>query len=159
MDSILLDIVRHAGPWLGVLVALLYGAEKAGVFRWLYRAHHAVERSKVDEQARFSSDRWKLLDELRQDVEDLRRWRREDNEECYRRIGELEKRDTECREQIASLIRDSGRWRHLVGNLAAYIAALRKKMREHGIEVVPFDGWKKFIAEGGDPGFPLEDLE
>jgi hypothetical protein len=155
----LIELGRSAGPWVGFAVALFVVAEKLGLFRWIMRAHQAVGRTRMEEQARFSADRWKLVETLRGDVEDLRRWRREDKEECDERISALERRDVECREQIALLIRDIGRWRHLVGNLANYIHALRKKMRDQGIEVVPFDGWKKFIEEGGDPGFPLEDLE
>lgn len=162
METTIPQLLHDLGnQWLSLLVVALWLAHQLGLFRAIGRLFAAGGRVRLDERQLLSSDQQELFTGMRNEIDDLRRWRREDRDECAARMKALEEQCAaeakEFREQIASLIKDAKGWRHLVAALAMYIAALRKKLRDHDIELVPFDGWRKFIEEGGDPSVALED--
>jgi hypothetical protein len=158
MDQFFLDAARQlAGQWGALVVAALWALYKFGLFNVVRRALGAEEA----ERRRLSRDQLNLIDRLQDDIEehrkqitDLRRWRNEDRDECQEMLRtQREECDAEMkslRAQVELLVKGEARWRHLVGNLAQYIDSLRMKLRNSGIDVVPFDGWRRFTEEGGD---------
>lgn len=160
MEQFGVEILRHiGGQWLAVF----------GIVAWVVYKSEIVQRVlgvKAQERTQLSRDQQRLVNNLSEAIARLDRQilaeraarasqREEDRIECDRRLAEIrdecDREMVRMREDIEILIKGEQRWRHLVGNLAQYVAALQRELRESGVEVPRFGGWEKFIAEGGDP--------
>jgi hypothetical protein len=163
MDSLLPQILHNLSEqWIAALIPVFFALKKLGFFQWLGIMRATSDKARFDERQLLSQDQARLIEDLRKELTNLRRWRREDAESCQAQITQLrvecELEQHKLRDQIASLIKDAARWRHLVGNLAQHIAALRYKLQAAGIEVARFEGWTQFITDGGDPSLEINDF-
>lgn len=163
MEQVALGLLRElGGQWLSLALAAAWLLYKSGVVQWVC----GIE---AGERAQLSSDQQRLVENMQHGLERLDQRLTDEREDCARQLAEgraeRERRIAELREEcdrelktmrdnIDSLVRGESRWRHLVGNLAAYVAALQLELRKVGVEVPRFGGWDKFIAEGGDPLLP-----
>jgi len=143
-----MDIVDLAKQWggpVGVgIVSVVWALDRWGIVkRW--------SASKTTEREQLSDDIYVFIKSLQEalskqngDIENLRRWRDEDNEKCEQKLKDMNVR-------LDSVLKDSAKWRHLAGNLAMQISKDRIVMRNAGLEYPRFDAWDRFLADGGDP--------
>lgn len=149
MEVALFDFLRQIGnQWLALAFIGFWAIYKSGLVPKALGLAQA-------ERVQLSKDQQALVDNLRAAMERLEGRLDDEREECARQRAELraecDRELREMREEIATLIKGEQRWRHLVGNLAVYIDALRSELTKAGIEVPRFQGWAEFIAGGGDP--------
>lgn len=160
MEETLGALARElGGQWGALAIGLVWLIYKSGVVQRLLGVAGT-------ERAQLSTDHQRLVDNMQRSIERLdRRLTAErteherrtaaDRADCERRLAEFRAEcDREIRqlhEAINALTRGEQRWRHLVGNLAQYIASLQAVLRKAGLEVPRFGGWDQFIADGGDP--------
>lgn len=168
----IIDSARQFGPWVAYTVAALWLLDKTGVLGWLHRAHRAVIDYEHQERQLLSADWQATLQRHDAEIQRLRADRQEeraaDKAECEQRIaavvadysGRIETLRVECegdRKKLlavtASMESGNRRWRHLTMNLFQYLEAMHGLLKKAGIEIPPFDGWRLFIAEGGDLPF------
>lgn len=119
-----------------------------------------IASAKISERDQLSEDQQDLIRNLRTDVENLRKWRTEDREECDRQLKAMGARVDAVLRDNEKWRMDSAKWRHLAGNLGIYVNKQTKSLRDAGIEPPQFDGWERFLDEGGDPAeFWLDGIE
>lgn len=158
MDQFWLGLLKElGGQWVAI----------AGILLWLIYKSGIVPRVlgiEAKERAQLSKDTQDLIDRLHEQIARLDKRIDAERAECDKRSieerADCERRlmalRVECDREIAALrddmtllVKGEARWRHLVGNLAQHIAALRNELHKAGIDIPEFTGWGEFISEGG----------
>lgn len=164
MEKFIVDAANDiGGQWLSICLALAWLIYKSGVVQKFFSI---AANEPMLERERLSEDQQNLFRNMEATVVRLERRIDADRAEHKRQLEwaaqERSERLAELRAEcegemrkmeatISTLAAGEGRWRHLTGNLAQYVAALQAALRKHSIEVPRFTGWDRFIAEGGDP--------
>lgn len=166
MEPAALEFVRSLGSqWLSLVFVTAWIIYKTGIVQSWFGA-------RTSERAQLSDDQQAFVDNLQREITRLDRRLDDEREACAQRLAEVladrerrlaevradcDRETARLRTEVETLIRGEARWRHLTGNLAQYVAALQKTLREAGIVVPRFGGWDQFIAEGGDPMMAIGD--
>lgn len=172
----LVGLVREFGPWVGYGVLIVWGLEKSGAFRWLWRVRHAIASAENKEREILSADWQSTLVRHENEIGRLRSERlaerAADKAECEARIAavvaDYSRQISQLREECeadrhkwlaitSSQEAGNRRWRHLAMNAFAWMDGAHALAKKAGIELPPFEGWKTFIAEGGDLPFDPQD--
>jgi len=138
VEPMIVDLARDlVGQWLALLFVALWAIDRSGIVnRWF--------GSPLKERAQLSADTQGFIQDLREELDGTRRRALEDRRECEAEIAKLGAR-------IDTLLQGEKRWRHLAGHIAQYVAILRDILEDNRIAAPQFQGWKRFIEEGGTP--------
>lgn len=157
MEAIIEAAKQVGGTWLLVAVLLVLALDKLGVFKHWLESRASRREQQVAEQTRIVAEQQRLVDNLRQEIDAQRRWRVEDE---ARHRAELDEEKAlhaqtqqvliKAQEALVAEQRNSSKWRHLAGNLAQHISALRFRMEKAGLSPPRFAGWEQFIGDGGN---------
>lgn len=151
MDTLIVGLAKEwGGLGLALLVGMFLLLDKSGLVKRWSESSAGAAKARMDEREQLSEDQQEFVNNLRADIDNLRQWRAQDNEECEKKLRRLSDRLDAMFEDNQTWRRDAAKWRHLSGNLAMHVNKMRGALQQHGIDAPRFDGWDRFLAEGGD---------
>jgi uncharacterized coiled-coil protein SlyX len=144
-------LAKDLGWPAALAIVALFGLERAGFFRWLFRMHRAVAQQGIKEHELLAVDRRDLIGWLRTEIQDQRTQLASERIECTNRLNALELRHSDCERQLTELRGVIGERDRVRDRLAERIILLQRYIAGEIRELPPPDALAALLTSDIEP--------